>query len=199
MRSANIPSALDSVVLDLNVWLFSKAAFRWTLRNRRVRFFPSCQRERPQRRKKSTFAGPTSWRRCRRRCSRITAANSSSASAPAAACSPPAISPSSSRRNSAFATASSARLTWPTPRGNIFRLAPHTPIYLLGEIIHNPEVNDQIRNMGIQIISPKPTDEEMSQLQSGDAVIIPAFGTEVGTRKKLEAKAACSWTRPAAT
>ena len=67
-------------------------------------------------------------------------------------------------------------------------VSPHTPIYLLGEIIHNPEVNDQIRNMGIQIISPKPTDEELSRLQSGDAVIIPAFGTEVGTRKKLEAK-----------
>jgi 4-hydroxy-3-methylbut-2-enyl diphosphate reductase len=67
-------------------------------------------------------------------------------------------------------------------------VSPHTPIYLLGEIIHNPEVNDQIRNMGIQIISPNPTDEQMLQLQSGDAVIIPAFGTEVGTRKKLEAK-----------
>src|SRR5580704_9983171 len=65
---------------------------------------------------------------------------------------------------------------------------PTQPIYLLGEIIHNPEVNDQIRNMGIQIISPKPTDEELAKLQSGDAVIIPAFGTEVGTRKKLEAK-----------
>jgi 4-hydroxy-3-methylbut-2-enyl diphosphate reductase len=67
-------------------------------------------------------------------------------------------------------------------------VSPHTPIYLLGEIIHNPEVNDQIRNMGIQIISPKPTDEELDRLQSGDAVIIPAFGTEVSTRKKLEAK-----------
>jgi 4-hydroxy-3-methylbut-2-enyl diphosphate reductase len=67
-------------------------------------------------------------------------------------------------------------------------VSPHTPIYLLGEIIHNPEVNDQIRAMGIQIISPKPTDDEIEQLQSGDAVIIPAFGTEVGTRKKLEAK-----------
>lgn len=67
-------------------------------------------------------------------------------------------------------------------------VAPHTPIYLLGEIIHNPEVNDQIDKMGIKIISPKPTDEELEQLQSGDAVIIPAFGTEVGTRKKLEAK-----------
>src|SRR5579885_768066 len=66
--------------------------------------------------------------------------------------------------------------------------SPQTPIYLLGEIIHNPEVNDQIRHMGIKIISPKPTDEELAQLQSGDVVIIPAFGTEVGTRQKLEAK-----------
>jgi len=66
--------------------------------------------------------------------------------------------------------------------------APNTPIYLLGEIIHNPEVNDQIRNMGIQIISPKPTEDELAKLKSGDAVIIPAFGTEVGTRKKIEEK-----------
>ncbi len=66
--------------------------------------------------------------------------------------------------------------------------SPNTPIYLLGEIIHNPEVNDQIRNMGIKIISPKPTDEELSRLSSGDVVIIPAFGTEVSTRRKLEEK-----------
>src|SRR5271170_5010240 len=62
------------------------------------------------------------------------------------------------------------------------------PIYLLGEIIHNPEVNDQIRNMGIQIISPKPTENELSRLSAGEVVIIPAFGTEVATRKRLEEK-----------
>ena len=62
------------------------------------------------------------------------------------------------------------------------------PIYILGEIIHNPEVNDQIRNLGIQTISAKPTDEEMECLRKGDVVIIPAFGTEVATRAKLEAK-----------
>jgi 4-hydroxy-3-methylbut-2-enyl diphosphate reductase len=66
--------------------------------------------------------------------------------------------------------------------------APETRIYLLGEIIHNPEVNDQIQNMGIQIIAAKPTAMEVDRLQPGDAVIIPAFGTEVSTRKKLEAK-----------
>ncbi len=66
--------------------------------------------------------------------------------------------------------------------------SPGTPIYLLGEIIHNPEVNDQISNMGIKIISPAPTEEEMSRLRTGDVVIIPAFGTEVSTRRKLEEK-----------
>src|SRR6266545_1694551 len=71
-----------------------------------------------------------------------------------------------------------ARKVFPSP----------TRIYLIGEIIHNPEVNDQIRNLGIQTISPKPTEEEMSRLRAGDVVIIPAFGTEVGTQKKLQEK-----------
>lgn len=64
-----------------------------------------------------------------------------------------------------------------------------TRIFLLGEIIHNPEVNDQIRAMGIVSISPKPTDEELAGLKLGgdDVVIIPAFGTEVATRKRIEA------------
>jgi 4-hydroxy-3-methylbut-2-enyl diphosphate reductase len=62
------------------------------------------------------------------------------------------------------------------------------PIFLLGEIIHNPEVNDQIRNLGIQTISNKPTEEEMSRLRAKDVVIIPAFGTEVATRRQLEEK-----------
>ncbi len=65
---------------------------------------------------------------------------------------------------------------------------PEKPIFLLGEIIHNPEVNDQIRNLGIKTISNKPTDEEMALLNRDDVVIIPAFGTEVATRRKLEEK-----------
>ncbi len=68
------------------------------------------------------------------------------------------------------------------------KVFPDQPIYILGEIIHNPEVNDQIRNLGIQTISAKPTDEEIEHLQKKDVVIIPAFGTQVETRAKLEAK-----------
>ncbi len=65
---------------------------------------------------------------------------------------------------------------------------PGKPIFLLGEIIHNPEVNDQIRNLGIQTISNKPTEQEIARLHREDVVIIPAFGTEVATRQKLEEK-----------
>ncbi|MSU34554.1 MAG: 4-hydroxy-3-methylbut-2-enyl diphosphate reductase [Pedosphaera sp.] len=63
-----------------------------------------------------------------------------------------------------------------------------TRIFLLGEIIHNPEVNDQIRNLGIVSISPKPQESEIAALNLGpqDVVIIPAFGTEVATRQKLQ-------------
>jgi 4-hydroxy-3-methylbut-2-en-1-yl diphosphate reductase len=68
------------------------------------------------------------------------------------------------------------------------RAYPDRRIFLLGEIIHNPEVNDQIRRLGIVTIAGKPDDEAISQLTPEDIVIIPAFGTEVGTRKKLEAK-----------
>jgi 4-hydroxy-3-methylbut-2-en-1-yl diphosphate reductase len=68
------------------------------------------------------------------------------------------------------------------------RAYPDRRIFLLGEIIHNPEVNDQIKRMGIVTIAGKPRDEEIDQLNPEDIVIIPAFGTEVATRKKLEGK-----------
>jgi 4-hydroxy-3-methylbut-2-enyl diphosphate reductase len=65
---------------------------------------------------------------------------------------------------------------------------PERRIFLLGEIIHNPEVNDQIKRMGIVTIAGKPRDEEINQLRPDDIVIIPAFGTEVSTKRKLEEK-----------
>ena len=61
-------------------------------------------------------------------------------------------------------------------------------VFLLGEIIHNPEVNDQIRGMGIVSVKPKPSPEEIAHITADDVVIIPAFGTEVTTRRALEEK-----------
>ncbi|MCX6902051.1 MAG: 4-hydroxy-3-methylbut-2-enyl diphosphate reductase [Verrucomicrobia bacterium] len=68
------------------------------------------------------------------------------------------------------------------------KVFPDQPIYILGEIIHNPEVNDQIRAMGIKFLSGKDPDANVSNLKQDDLVIIPAFGTEVSTRKMLEEK-----------
>jgi len=65
---------------------------------------------------------------------------------------------------------------------------PERRILLLGEIIHNPEVNDQIQRLGILTIASKPSDDDINKLRPEDIVIIPAFGTEVATRRKLEAK-----------
>src|SRR5438477_4809832 len=68
------------------------------------------------------------------------------------------------------------------------KVFPDQPIYILGEIIHNPEVNDQIRAMGIKSLSGKEKDADVDDLKRDDIVIIPAFGTEVATRRKLEEK-----------
>ena len=68
------------------------------------------------------------------------------------------------------------------------RAWPDRRIFLLGEIIHNPEVNDQLRGMGIVTIAGKPKEEEINLLKPEDIVIVPAFGTEVSTRRKIEAK-----------
>ena len=45
------------------------------------------------------------------------------------------------------------------------RAYPDRRIFLLGEIIHNPEVNDQIRRLGIVTIAGKPGDDEINQLR----------------------------------
>jgi 4-hydroxy-3-methylbut-2-enyl diphosphate reductase len=68
------------------------------------------------------------------------------------------------------------------------KVFPDKPIYILGEIIHNPEVNDQIRDMGIRFLSGPNKVADIDDLGEDDIVIIPAFGTEVATLEKLKAK-----------
>lgn len=68
------------------------------------------------------------------------------------------------------------------------KVFPDQPIYILGEIIHNPEVNDQIRAMGIQFLSGKEKEADIDDLKKDDIVIIPAFGTDMATMEQLHAK-----------
>lgn len=51
-------------------------------------------------------------------------------------------------------------------------------VFLLGEIIHNPEVNRQLLEMGIISIPVSKHEEELAKLNSDDVVIVPAFGAE---------------------
>jgi 4-hydroxy-3-methylbut-2-enyl diphosphate reductase len=60
------------------------------------------------------------------------------------------------------------------------------PIFILGEIIHNPEVNYQLKTMGIKFLTGEDKDAEIDQLKAGDLVIIPAFGADLSTMTKLE-------------
>src|ERR1041384_8626040 len=68
------------------------------------------------------------------------------------------------------------------------KVFPNQPIYILGEIIHNPEVNDQIRDMDIKFLSGKEKNAEIEDLKKDDVVIIPAFGTEIAVMEKLKAR-----------
>jgi 4-hydroxy-3-methylbut-2-enyl diphosphate reductase len=68
------------------------------------------------------------------------------------------------------------------------RVFPNQPIYILGEIIHNPDVNDQIRGMGIKFLAGREKDADIQDLKANDIVIIPAFGAEIATMEKLQAK-----------
>src|SRR5437868_226802 len=51
-------------------------------------------------------------------------------------------------------------------------------IYLLGEIIHNPEVNRQLSEMGVVSIPIGSQAATVAQLEPDDVVIVPAFGAE---------------------
>lgn len=58
------------------------------------------------------------------------------------------------------------------------------PIYLLGQIIHNPYVNDQLRQRGVTILDI-PWESHLSAFGPQDVVIVPAFGVSVDTMNRL--------------
>src|SRR6185369_15028088 len=51
------------------------------------------------------------------------------------------------------------------------KVFPDQPIYILGEIIHNPEVNDQIRALGIKSLTGKEKTADIEDLKKDDVVI----------------------------
>lgn len=60
-------------------------------------------------------------------------------------------------------------------------------IYLLGEIIHNPEVNDQLNELGItSLTEDKEKGWDLSHISEEDVVIVPAFGSPVDVMAQIK-------------
>ena len=59
-------------------------------------------------------------------------------------------------------------------------------LFILGEIIHNPEVNEQIAALGIRNLIPPHQQADVEDLTAEDVVIVPAFGTDVKTLARIK-------------
>ncbi len=59
-------------------------------------------------------------------------------------------------------------------------------LFILGEIIHNPEVNEQIAALGIKNLIPPHQQADVEDLTAEDVVIVPAFGTDVKTLGRIK-------------
>ena len=64
------------------------------------------------------------------------------------------------------------------------RRFPDRAVYLTGEIIHNPHVNDRLRAMDVRFLSDSPG--AIDHLGSDDVVILPAFGVTMSMLQRLE-------------
>jgi 4-hydroxy-3-methylbut-2-enyl diphosphate reductase len=62
---------------------------------------------------------------------------------------------------------------------------PSRRVFLTGEIIHNPHVNDRLRGQGIRFLSDPG--ESWGSLTGDDVVILPAFGVTVDELLRLDA------------
>ncbi|HEY9853382.1 MAG TPA: 4-hydroxy-3-methylbut-2-enyl diphosphate reductase [Leptolyngbyaceae cyanobacterium] len=56
---------------------------------------------------------------------------------------------------------------------------PNDRIWVTNEIIHNPSVNDRLREMQVEFIPVNQGKKDFSCVSTGDVVILPAFGASV--------------------
>src|SRR4249919_350468 len=59
-------------------------------------------------------------------------------------------------------------------------------LFIVGEIIHNPEVNHQIASLGIKNLTGRNKEADISDLGPEDVVIVPAFGTELSIQQQIK-------------
>jgi 4-hydroxy-3-methylbut-2-en-1-yl diphosphate reductase len=65
---------------------------------------------------------------------------------------------------------------------------PTERLWITNEIIHNPSVNQRLREMEVQFIDVENGNKNFSQVGSGDVVILPAFGASVQEMEILNNK-----------
>ena len=68
------------------------------------------------------------------------------------------------------------------------RVFPDNRIFLIGEIIHNPEVNRQLEEMNIISLPWRRMDEQYDDLGEDDVIIVPAFGAPISFMDKVESQ-----------
>jgi 4-hydroxy-3-methylbut-2-en-1-yl diphosphate reductase len=69
------------------------------------------------------------------------------------------------------------------------RQFPDRRVFLSGEIIHNPDVNRRLTDMGIRILDhDRDPVERFADVAAGDVVILPAFGVSVPELAHLKSK-----------
>lgn len=66
------------------------------------------------------------------------------------------------------------------------RVFPDNRIFLIGEIIHNPEVNGQLSEMNIISLPWQEMNDQYDEITPDDVVIVPAFGAPVSFMEKLD-------------
>lgn len=62
---------------------------------------------------------------------------------------------------------------------------PNERIWITNEIIHNPSVNQHLRDMAVGFIPVKNEEKDFSVVDTGDVVILPAFGASVNEMQLL--------------
>ncbi|MBD2744659.1 4-hydroxy-3-methylbut-2-enyl diphosphate reductase [Coleofasciculus sp. FACHB-1120] len=65
---------------------------------------------------------------------------------------------------------------------------PTEQIWITNEIIHNPSVNQRLRDMKVGFISIEKGEKDFSVVDTGDVVILPAFGASVQEMQLLNDK-----------
>ncbi len=65
---------------------------------------------------------------------------------------------------------------------------PTENIWITNEIIHNPSVNQHLKNMNVEFIPVENGIKDFSVVNSGDVVILPAFGASVQEMQTLNEK-----------